>query len=614
MDGVRTPARELSAAQATGAKAQAADAKHAAFIRLFERPRLALELALIAVLLSAPALFIGFHLDDYVGLYIYSDLPGAKHLFELYSGGYALTNGNPADTHWQIEEGWAPWWTNPELLLRLYRPIGVLSHQLDFKLWPNSAFVMHAHNLAWLAVIVLAATRMYRGALGTLVGGIAAALFAFDHTHGFAVGYIVNRHALISAALSILCLDQHIRYRAHGVRSGMFLGPLLYVLSLLTSESSLAVAGYLFAYAALGDRGALWKRALSFLPYLVITVVWRGLYNAAGYGAVGSGLYLDPGREPVRFLLALLERGPILVLGQFWIPPAEAYVLVGPTAARVMLVGAVLFTVIFFAACIPLFQRNRLARFWALGFVVSLVPAATTYPHNRQLFMASIGGMALLAQFWHLYAVELRGAVLTRRLWFSGVVSALVFGAHLLISPLGLPVTTCSVAFAGSVHGGMTSVGEEIVGKTAVFMTAPDYFAVKLVQLGRRIEQRALPRRWRALSFGPGRITVSRTDPHTLVLHYEDGVLNAHFLELYRDRRLAMKPGERIELEGMSIEVLNVTRDGRAERARFRFDAPLDDPSYVFYEWRDDRYARFTLPEVGQATILHGADVSLGLK
>jgi hypothetical protein len=73
--------------------------------------RLAPKLALCALLLSSPCLFLGFHLDDYVGRYIYSDLPGAQHLFELYGGGYALANGDPADTHWQIEHGWAPWWT-----------------------------------------------------------------------------------------------------------------------------------------------------------------------------------------------------------------------------------------------------------------------------------------------------------------------------------------------------------------------------------------------------------------------------------------------------------------------------------------------------------------------
>ncbi|HMJ13065.1 MAG TPA: hypothetical protein VK524_16705, partial [Polyangiaceae bacterium] len=451
MDGVRTPDRELS-------KAEAADAKHAAFIRLFERPRLALELAVIAVLLSVPALFIGFHLDDYVGVYIYSKLPGAAHLFELYSGGYGLVNGNPADTHWQIENGWAPWWTDPELLLRLYRPIGVWSHRIDFSAWPNSPFLMHAHNLLWLAAIVLAATRMYRAAMGTLVGGIAAALLALDHTHGFAVGYIVNRHTLIAAVFSALCLDQHIRYRAHGVRHGAVLAPLLYVTALLASESSLAVAGYLFAYAVFADRGPLWKRALSFLPYLAITGIWRGLYNAAGYGAVGSGLYLDPAREPVRFLLALLERGPILVLGQFWIPPAETYVLVSSTSARILLAFAVLFGVALFAACIPLFKRNRMSRFWAAGFLMALVPAATTYPHNRQLLIASFGGMALLAQLWHLYAVDLRGERLSRPLFWSGIMSALVFGAHLLVSPLGLPVTSSAVAFAKSIHGGMKSV------------------------------------------------------------------------------------------------------------------------------------------------------------
>jgi hypothetical protein len=41
-----------------------------AFIRLLERPRLALGLGLVAVVLSAPSLFLGFYLDDYVARYL----------------------------------------------------------------------------------------------------------------------------------------------------------------------------------------------------------------------------------------------------------------------------------------------------------------------------------------------------------------------------------------------------------------------------------------------------------------------------------------------------------------------------------------------------------------
>src|SRR4051812_14687628 len=69
-----------------------------AFVRFLERPRLGAWLALAAFILSSSSLFLGFHLDDHVGRYIYSSLPGAKRLFDLYAGGYGLANGVPADT------------------------------------------------------------------------------------------------------------------------------------------------------------------------------------------------------------------------------------------------------------------------------------------------------------------------------------------------------------------------------------------------------------------------------------------------------------------------------------------------------------------------------------
>jgi hypothetical protein len=164
--------------------------------------RLAFRLAAVAALLAAPSLFIGFHLDDYVGRFINSDLPGAERLYRIYAGGYGLANGVRADTLWQMEQGYAPWWTDPDLHIELARPLSLLTHTLDARLWPDSAVVMHAHSIGWLVLVVLCATRLYRGVLGGAVGGLAALLFAVDHTHGFIVGFISNRRSRDSGCSS----------------------------------------------------------------------------------------------------------------------------------------------------------------------------------------------------------------------------------------------------------------------------------------------------------------------------------------------------------------------------------------------------------------------------
>jgi len=98
---------------------------------------------------------------------------------------------------------------------------------------------------------------------------------------------------------------------------------LLYVLTLLAESRGLPSPAIFFSHAVFVERGSLKKRLFSFAPYLGVTVVWRVLYNLSGYGAHGSGIYIDPVREPLHFARAFVERAPILCLGQFLLPPAE---------------------------------------------------------------------------------------------------------------------------------------------------------------------------------------------------------------------------------------------------------------------------------------------------
>jgi hypothetical protein len=325
-------------------------------------------------------------------------------------------------------------------------------------------------------------------------------------------------------------------------------------------------------------------------------------------------MYIDPAREPVHFLLSLLERGPVLLLGQYLAPPAEFYVLGGPEVARWILVGAVLFVLVLAVALVPLLAREATARFWCAGMLLSLVPAASAYPHNRQLLLVSFGALGLIAQFWQRHAIELKGERVPRWTAFSGGVGALLLFAHLIFSPLVLPLTTCSIAFSAPLHRGIEAVGDEIAGRDVVFLNAPDYFAVKLVQLSRRVERAPLPRRWRALAFGPEPIVVERTDARTLTLEVEGGILSDPLLELYRDRRSPTPPGYRVALEGLEIEVLEATADGRARRIAFVFDTPLDEDRFRFYAWQESLgFVPLVPPRVGAAHTLPPARLEWGL-
>lgn len=575
---------------------------------MLERKRLPLELCLIAMLLASPCLFIGFYLDDYVGRYIYSDLPGASELYRVYVGGYGIANGNPADNLWQVEQGHAPWWIYPNLILQAFRPVSLATHLLDAQLWLNSAVFWHAHSLLWLGALVYAAAQLYRGILGVTVGGLAAMLLAFDHTHGFVVGFACNRHALVTTTFALLCFGQYRRFRATGSTPAALLAVLLYGVTLLAGELGVALVGYLLAYTLFVDRSPLVRRALAFAPYAVLTVVWRAVYNAHGYGAVGSGVYVDPGREPVRFALTLLERGPVLVLGQFLAPPAEAYSLLGEAGARGMWAMATAFMLLFAVALVPVLSRSRTARMWAVGMLASLVPAASTHPHNRQLLFASIGAMALLAELWEFHRHTPRAGLL---LTVSRAVGGAVLFFHLFLSPLASPFTTCSIAATGPMHRALDGALGDVRGRDVVFLTAPDYWLPRLAQLKLRIEQAPLPRRWRALSFGAETVTLHRTGPSTLVVDYAGGILGSPLLELYRDRRLRMAQGERVVLAGLVIEVLAVGADGRVTRAQFSFDEDLDAPRFRFYHWEKQRFVPSGVPRLGERRTLPKAELTL---
>jgi hypothetical protein len=84
-------------------------------------------------------------------------------------------------------------------------------------------------------------------------------------------------------------------------------------------------------------------------------------------------------------------------------------------------------------------------------------------------------------------------------------------------------------------------------------------------------------------------------------------------MELYRDRRIPMQVGERVELEGLAIEVLELTRDGRARRVRFSFDAPLEAPKFAFYYWANGHFEPLRVPALGAQRALPPAALELGL-
>ena len=593
-----------------------ADSRSAAsrFVVWLAHPRLGLVLALCGTLLALPSIAIGFQLDDYVHRYMLSSRPGAAELLHAYQSPFGIANGDPAINHWQIEQGYAPWWTHPDLLVSLWRPLSEATHRLDAALWPDNAVLQHAHNLLWLFALIWAATALYRELLGRdSIAGVAALMFALDHTHGFAAGWIANRNVLVSCTFGVLALLAYVRARVRPSTQQLLLSIALLAAALLAGEGAAAIVVYMIGYALFVERGAISRRLFAVLPHLLLVVAWRVVYSGIGRGARLSGLYLDPVREPLKFVAAACERLPFLGLGQLALPPAESAVF-GPEWTHLpLLLFAVFVCALALFSLWPLLRSDGRARCFLLGALASLVVSCTTHPNNRLLFFSGIGVMPLLSMLWH--GALLGAPYLPERGWRRGVIngfSAIAVGVRLFVSPLLLPITAWSVALSAPIDAVAMQGLRYAGGHELVVIDAPDYFHVKLIPVRAALERIPAPSALRALSFGPIPLRVTRLDARTLELRYAGGILGSPLLELYRARSLPMPVGTRVELSDMTATVTEVTADQRVAAARFTFTTPLDDPGYRWLAWGDGRYVPFTPPAIGASVELPAAQLVLG--
>ena len=160
------------------------------------------------------------------------------------------------------------------------------------------------------------------------MAGLAVVLFALDDAHAMAATWIANRNALIATTLGLLSLIAHHRWRRDGWRWGGFASGVCLGLALLAGEMAVGAVAYLGAWALTMEDGRLRRRFVSLLPSAVTVLAWASYYRLSNLGAHGSGLYLDPADGPAAFVAAILERAPILMMGQ-WSPlPAETTTLV----------------------------------------------------------------------------------------------------------------------------------------------------------------------------------------------------------------------------------------------------------------------------------------------
>ena len=571
--------------------------------RWLAQPQLPLMLAALSIVLTLPALATGWHFDDY--LHRAAMTPGPPAISTALNDLFIFMDGDPARTPALMESGAFPWWALPQGKNAFWRPLAGLTHWLDYRLWPGSALLMHAHSLLWLGALIVVVTWLYRRLMGfTCLAGLAALLYALDDARGYAASWIANRNVMIATLCGCLTLIAYDRRRREGWRWGAIVTPVLLILGLLSAEAAVATMGYLLAYALVLDRSGRQQRLLALVPAALTLLGWRLVYRWLGYGAFGTA-YVDPATEPGRFSMALLERGPLLLLGQWALPPAELYPFLTPPASWLLWLGALVVLTVLGRAVWPLLRRDALARFWMLGMLLALVPACAALPANRLLSFVGLGAMGLLAQL-------LAWLWQTSRCWRQTLGRGLGL-IHLILAPLLLPVAAYSPALFGAIEPSIGSLSKTPLpaDQTAVFVTAPSFFSISFLPIVRSMHGLPTPARTHFLASCLAEVELTRLHADTLLVRPAGGYLTG-FDPVFRDRSQGFTAGQQITLDNTVVTITRLGSDGRPAEVAFRFAVPLESSALRWFRWHAGAYVPFTPPPIGTSLRLTPTSAPFG--
>jgi hypothetical protein len=605
------------------------------------RPIVAWRYWIVAVLLATVLLFIpfltsGFFQDDF-GFRIQFDRQARAKIDMpdnvLHNGLLNLYNfSSDAETFKAGQDiGFTPWWASSRIKTSFLRPLASLTLVLDYSLWPASPLLMHIHSLLWFCLLLYLAYRLYRDISGSaVVAGLGLLLLAVDDVFTGPAGWISNRHAIVAMTFGVLCIWLYQRGVSGKDPKSQAWSYGVYAVALLASEMGLVTFAYLFAYMLILDRDSWVNRIKRMLPFIVITVVWRLVYSALGYGASGTLLYIDPIQNPIGFATQALNRYPLLLFSAVGLPVADQLIAFSPQALAVTAACSLLPIGLLILAVIPVLKRRREAAFWAIGLLCAVVPLVSGIPGNRNLGFVSLGVMGLAGQlFVDVAGMPRPGPLNGFQRFLLKLTVPILLATYLVYSPwsvLASPGTTRAMAEA------QTSVvdfgSDPRLAQQHLYVINPPGTMIYIPGLFERLfVADPFPASINYLSSGFAPVHIERLDERTIRVTPEGGytplpgpitdpktgvVMPVHEQNVYRaldentyNPRDPMRVGQVVRLSEFTVEVTAMTADGRIAQATFTFAHPLEDDRYVWLLWNQDTstYTRVSIPPIGETRI-----------
>ncbi len=575
-----------------------------------------------------PTLSAGFASDDFIepamldGVY-----PAPRGPLDLFD----FVRGTPEDNRALMHYGAVPWWTAPNLRLSMLRPLASAQIILDRRLFGTNPVPYHVVSTLWWVALMLVAAALFKRLFSRPVACIAIVLFALEEGHTLPLSWLANRAAIVAMFFGVLGLLWHLRFREDGARAGAWVELACFSIAMLTGEWAFPLLGYVLAYELLYQRGPLWQRALALCPSGIPGALFLAARSLLGYGALNSGVYIDPVTEPWTFFVSACQRIPIFFGDLFFSVPANWWAFGSPwrdwllslgifspqvwvrlpswhfwqVTIGVLAIGATVLTLRWGLRDRPK-DEGRQIRWMLAGACISLLPMVASYPTSRLVLPASLAASAACA------IVLLRGIARARERWGKApgaVVLSLCVSLLVAYFQVWQAARTTN-AEAHLATAGFRSIREQVLrapiddskiaNQHLVLVNSIEHTSTIFGPFLRHFYGHPLPRSSWVLSGAPHAHDIYRPSANTLELSVLGGTLmESEFERLYRADRLILAPGETIDIGGMRVTILRLL-SGRPQTLRFTFDKDIDDPSYLFLVAAPEGMVRARLPEIGQ--------------
>lgn len=600
-------------------------------------------IAIAAIIFYFPAVFLGPLADDLFQLAYVDGHFGPKSPLGLYF--FALED--PENTAALAHKGALPWWTVPHFRFAHFRPLSSLLVWFDFAVLPRDSPWPHVHSLLWMVLLLAATSRMLIDVVGRRLALLALLAFAVDEPLSWTVGWLANRCAVLSATFGLLAVSIHIRRRRRPTPhpKAALLELAAWCVAFAAGEYAISLLPVVAAWEVGLARGPWRRRLLSLWPAVTVAVAFAVAYVVIGCGVYGATTYVDPLSDPAMFFGELGNRvtrmaGEVFVgisgeserlwLRYGWtsVPPwlFDGVEFDPPrrSVRHAWLAAALTLVVIggaWWAARRYTSARERRAvAVLAWGSVVGLIPLAAIPPATRALLVPSIAGAAVFALFVlaTIRAWRRLAGPMFRRVVLTALVGVLAY-EHLVSDAAFARMQLGALAEVRDAHRDFFDSPEvhrrDLTGMHVFVLAAPDLVTGIYGYATMDMVRRPMPESWHALVMDTRRHLVRRIDARTIELSAIGPALHLDYQEaLFRAPRDALQPGDKVDVGVFWAKVLRSTDDEGPQAILFKFDAPLEDPSYLFLDATPRGLEPFALPPIGETRVVNPPQIPRGLR